>query len=402
MPLTKQQLTDALIFGECQRQRSLPNLLTAGGPRDLETYKAKGSIQTEATAPVVQVDALTKTHGTDVSVTVVHELSKQPRMGTEDRDGHEEDITSADFNMKVDQYHHATRVKLMIHQQEKGYDQKSLGTKLLAPYHGKLCDELMLLHAGGARGTYVADDRILPLVGADLNKIAVNPVTAPTFGRKLYCGAADSIDGSSGTTALTSADKFSPADTRKFKEHFEMMAHPPKPVRLGAGEKTDGVDPVYFGVVTPKMWTAFENNPAFQTLIANALNRTKGFKHPLFEGDMFMKDNIIFKKYYQPIGWKAGEAIAVCADDNAATESDQTAPVDIERGIIFGGQAIALAHGSVLPGGMGMFQLDGEYAQKKSRWDQWIDWVMGLAKIRFADSNGKLEDKGIVVFDSAV
>lgn len=75
---------------------------------------------------------------------------------------------------------------------------------------------------------------------------------------------------------------------------------------------------------------------------------------------------------------------------------------NVERGIILGGQALAMAYGSVLPGGMGNFKVDGELFNQKAWWRQWMDWISGLAKIQFTDNAGRLNDYGVVCFDAAV
>ena len=397
---SRQVLADRIIFGECQKQDSLPNLLTADAPTMINARDGKK--QTPASAPVVQINDLTKTHGNQVNVSIIHDLSGAPQMGIDDRDGYEEDITVGNFEIKINQTHKSVKVPLMIEQQKVGYNKKKLGRPLLTTYKGKLDDELAFTHLAGARGTYESTDRILPLDGAALTAIAVNPITAPTYNRKFYCGDATGI--SSGT-AIVAGDTFGPADTRKFKQNIELMAHPIKPVRLASSTSSAGTDPMFVGFVTPKMWSTFESSSTdFQKNIANALTRTKGFNHPLFQGEMFMKDNILFKKYMQPIGWQVGEGVEVCADDDSATESTEVVPagVTVERGIILGGQALAMAYGSVLPGGMGNFKMDGELYQQNAWWRQWMDWIQGVAKIRFPDSDGRVEDFGVCAFDASV
>lgn len=401
---SKQYLADRIIFSECHKQHSLPNLLTAAAPTMIDARD--GKIQTPASAPVVQINDLTTSHGNQVSVTIIHKLSGKPSTGIANREGYEEDVSSARFEMKIDQMHKSVKVPLMMEQQKVGYNLKKIGRPLLTEYHGDLTDEIAMTHLAGARGTYDAEDRILPLAtDADFTKIMVNPVTAPTFDRKFYCGSASSISGADGLTAITANDTFGPDDTRKFKEAIELMPRPIQPVSLGATDTMPGTDPMYLAFVTPKMWSNFEaNSSAFQLLVANAVKATNGFNHPLFKGEMFMKDNILFKRYNKPIGWQAGESVAVCTNVDAATEANQTVPalVTVERGIILGGQALAMAYGSVLPGGFGNFLMDGELYNMNAWWRQWMDWVMGLAKIRFSTSAGRINDYGVCAFDAAV
>ena len=400
---SKQVLADRIIFGECQKQHSLPNLLTADAPSMINARDGKK--QTPPTAPVVQINDLSKDHGNQVSVTIIHDLSEKPSTGINKRDGYEEDVSVAQFDMKIGQLHKAVKVPLMMEQQKVGYNKKKLGRPLLAKYHGNLTDEMAVTHLAGARGTQTASDRILPVDSdADFADIMVNPVTPPTFDRMFYAGSAGSIDGTTGA-AITTADTFGPNDPRKIKENIELMSHPMQPVALGADSKSPGTDPMYVAFITPKMWSDFDAAATnFQGYVANALTRTKGFNHPLFQGEMFMKDNILFKKYLKPIGWSAAEKISVSQDLNAATPADQTVPagVTVERGIVLGGQALAMAYGNVLPGGMGNFKMDGEMYNQNAWWRQWMDWITGLAKIRFPDSAGRINDFGVACVDAAV
>lgn len=392
---SKQVLADRIIFDECFKQHALPNMLTADAPTMIKAYDGKK--QTPPTAPVVMINDLSKNHGNQVYSTIIHDLNEKPSMGISKREGYEEDITTANFPVKIDQYHKSVKVSLMMEQQKVGYNRKKLGRPLLTRYHGQLLDEICVYVACGARGTYDGDDRLVPVASdADFDAIMVNPVTAPTYERKMYAGAATGI--SSGT-AITTSDTFDVASVRKFKESIELMANPPKPVSM-AGE-----DHLYIGFITPKMWTDYETaSDDFQTQISNAIKRTSGFTHPLFKGEMFVKDDILFKKYNKPVGWQEGETVKVCANDNAATEADETVPagVTVERGFILGGQAIALAYGNVLPGGKGNFKMDGELFDMNAWWRQWMDWIMGMAKVRFANSFGKINDYGIIAFDAAV
>lgn len=401
---SRQILADRIIFGECHKQHSLPNLLTADASTMIAAHDGKK--QTSPKAPVVQINDLAKNHGNQVSVTIIHDLTEKPSMGIKKRDGYEEDISEATFEMKINQYHKAVKVPLMMEQQKVGFNRKKLGRPLLTDYHGFLADEICMTHLAGGRGTDEQVDRILPLdTDADYAEIMVNPVTPPTFDRMGYCGAATGIDTSAGGTAMVAGDTFSAGDVRKFKEQIELMPHPPSPVRYGSTGSDPGTDPMYLGFITPKMWTDYESGSTdFQTQVANALKRTTGWNHPLFKGEMFMKDNILFKKYFKPVSWKAGETVSVSLDQDDAAAADQTVPAgfNVERGVILGGQALAMAYGSVLPGGKGNFLMDGEFFEQKAWWRQWMDWIMGLAKIRFTDNDGRVNDYGVYCFDAAV
>lgn len=408
---SRQRISDAVIFGESCKKNALPLLLTHSPKNMLKAHDGKK--QTPATAPVVIVNDLAKAHGTSVSVTIVHDVEEMGGTGIEKRGlEHAENISTASMNIQIQQQHKAVKDSLMIHQQAVGYDKKKVLRPACAKYHAKFIDEDFLYKICGARGTGLpqTNGRIWPLdTDSSFNEYAVEALQPPTFKRKGYSGSARSIDASDGLTAITAADVFKPADIRRFKQDIELMSHPLEPVRMAPTEGSDdGTTPMYMGFITPQQWTTFETNaPDFEKMVSNALKRTKNFNHPLFEGDYFMKNNILFRKYEKPVRWSAGDTIHVSQDQNAPAPAAQTVPagVNVERGFILGGQALAMAYGSILPDGTsGNFK----YKQKLDEstleaWViAWIDWAAGCKKVRFPDANGRIEDYGVYVFDSAV
>lgn len=412
MPLvsSKQQVSDAVIFGEANKKNALPLLLSHSPKNMLRAYDGKK--QTSASAPVVIVNDLAKTHGTSVSVTIIHDTERMGSTGVEKRGlEHAENISTASMNIHIQQQHKSVKDALMIHQQAVGYDKKKVLRPACSKYHAKFIDEDFLYKICGARGTGLpqTNGRIWPLESdSSFIEYAVEALEPPTFLRKGYSGSAKSIDGADGLTAITASDVFKPGDIRKFKQDIELMSHPLEPVRMAPTKESDGTTAMYMGFITPQQWTTFESNaPNFDGLVSNALKRTKNFNHPLFEGEFFMKNNILFRKYEKPVRWSAGDTINVSQDQNLPAPAAQTVPdgVNVERGFILGGQALAMAYGSVLPSGTsGNF----EYNQKLDEstlgaWIvAWIDWVAGSKKVRFPDMNGRIEDYGVYAFDSAV
>jgi len=71
---SRQILADRIIFGECHKQHSLPNLLTADAPTMISAHDGKK--QTAPSAPVVQINDLSKNHGNTVSVTIVMDTKR--------------------------------------------------------------------------------------------------------------------------------------------------------------------------------------------------------------------------------------------------------------------------------------------------------------------------------------
>lgn len=397
-----QKLASKILFSEVTRQRSIRggicNLLTAGTHNVIASDEQK--MQSNPGAPITVIRDLSKTHGDSVTVDVLHEATEAPRMGDELIEGNEENITRSNFNIQIDQYRKAIKMGGKMTQQRRGYSMVKAGKQILTSYFPRLKSEIMLAHIAGARGSYRASDVILPTGGELLKRVLVNPLTAPTYDRTFYGGAATSI-GAQG--AVTAGDRFNRDALRRLRSGIDEMAHPPRAVDLSTEDKPMNTDPFYLLLVSPRQWADFkETEGEFSTLVANATKRMEGYNHTLFKGEMFMDENILVRKNFHPVRFNTGDTVQVCEDSNDATEAPQTVGngVTVDRAILLGAQSLGWAFGGTT-GGMA-FEMINEKYDSKNKHRSTIEWMGGMAKIRFRDRDGRLNDYGTCVLDTAV
>ena len=119
-----------------------------------------------------------------------------------------------------------------------------------------------------------------------------------------------------------------------------------------------------------------------------------------------MWEGILIKKMPRFIEFLAGSTVNVSQNNDAATIGQATAGVKVHRSILMGGQAIANAYGNAGrdKGGSdsGYFGMHEEPTDHGNSREISIRWMNGKKKIRFADKDGRINDAGIMVLDTAV
>tara|TARA_R110002110_G_scaffold415835_1_gene657220 strand:+ start:36433 stop:37662 length:1230 start_codon:yes stop_codon:yes gene_type:complete len=393
------KLFNAALFLEASRRPSFANIQTGAAPSlSGEARKAKG--QTAAGAPIVRVTDLSTSAGDEVSVDIFHQLRQKPVMGDKLIEGKGTNLKYASFSLKIDQGRTLVDAGGRMSQQRTKHNLKLTAKTLLSPYYNRLADQICLVHLAGARGDHYDADWILPTDDdVDFDEIMVNPVTPPTFDRHMYGGDATAID------SIDAADKFTLAAVDRARLVLDEMAFPLQPLRF-EGDPMAEDSPFHVMWITPRQWYDFWTSTSgsdWRALQANAFERRKDFNHPIFKGDAVMWNNVLVKKQPRPIRFNAGTNVTVCTNTDVAGTEQKTAGVRIERAILLGAQAMADAFGST--GGKGggyYFGMNEETKDHGNRHEMSIAWMNGKAKIRFKGTDGRVNDHGVMVLDTAV
>ncbi|EJC4648292.1 DUF4043 family protein, partial [Salmonella enterica] len=173
-------------------------------------------------------------------------------------------------------------------------------------------------------------------------------------------------------------------------------------VRL-KGDELYGEDPYYVLYVTPRQWNDWYTSTSgkdWNQMMVRAVNRSKGFNHPLFKGECAMWRNILVRKYAgMPIRFYTGSKVQVSNNDLAATTQQIEVKTNIDRAMLLGAQALANAYGQR---NGGHFNLVQKKTDMDNRTEIAIDWINGLKKIRFEDKTGRMQDHGVIAVDTAV
>lgn len=396
------KLFNAALFNEAVRSHNFTNLLTDGAP---QAIPGKASKQTSKGAPIVRITDLSKAAGDEVEVDIYHQLAGRPTMGDRKLEGRGESLTSASMGLKILQGRHMVDAGGKMAQQRTKHNLQQIARGLLSSdnYYGRLTDQTTLIHLAGARGTNLAADDIVPLANdPEFAEILVNGVLPPTYDRHFFGGDATSVD------TLDAADKFTLDVVESMRLTIdEMDTMRLQPIRLANDPGVDA-DPLYVLYVSPRQMFDFKQTTShkdLQTLISNAQNRVKGWNHPLFQGECFMWEGILIKKMNRFVEFAAGATVDVSQNNAAATVTQATAGVKIHRGILLGAQALAHGFGNVGKqdgsdaGYIGMTEEETDHGNSKEIAIRWMD---GKKKIRFADKNGRVNDHGVMVVDTAV
>lgn len=380
------KLYQVALFTAANRNRSMVNILTEQqeAPKAVSPDK-KSTKQTSAGAPVVRITDLQKERGDEVSFSIMHKLSKLPTMGDQRIEGRGEDLSRADFTLRIDQGRHLVDAGGRMSQQRTKFNLVSSAKTLLGTYFNDLQDQCAVVHLAGARGDFMADDVIVPLASHhDFKEIMINDVMPPTHNRHFFGGDATSLE------AVDSSDVFTLSLVDNMALYIDEMAHPLQPVRL-KGDELYGEDPYYVLYVTPRQWNDWYTSTSgkdWNQMMVRAVNRSKGFNHPLFKGECAMWRNILVRKYAgMPVRFYTGSKVQVSNNDLAATTQQIEVKTNIDRAMLLGAQALANAYGQR---NGGHFNLVQKKTDMDNRTEIAIDWINGLKKIRFEDKTGRI------------
>lgn len=392
------KLYQVALFTAANRNRSMVNILTEQqeAPKAVSPDK-KSTKQTSAGAPVVRITDLQKERGDEVSFSIMHKLSKLPTMGDQRIEGRGEDLSRADFSLRIDQGRHLVDAGGRMSQQRTKFNLVSSAKTLLGTYFNDLQDQCAVVHLAGARGDFMADDVIVPLASHhDFKEIMINDVMPPTHNRHFFGGDATSLE------TVDSSDVFTLSLVDNMALYIDEMAHPLQPVRL-KGDELYGEDPYYVLYVTPRQWNDWYTSTSgkdWNQMMVRAVNRSKGFNHPLFKGECAMWRNILVRKYAgMPVRFYTGSKVLVSNNDLAATTQQIEVKTNIDRAMLLGAQALANAYGQR---NGGHFNLVQKKTDMDNRTEIAIDWINGLKKIRFEDKTGRMQDHGVIAVDTAV
>lgn len=394
------KLFNAALFTQAVRSNNMVGLLTDNTPQGIDSAKADPSKQTPRGAPIIRVTDLAKTKGDEVTMDLFHELRGRPTMGDKKLAGRSESITSSQFTAKINQGRHIVDSGGKMTQQRTMQDLQRVANSLLTPYYNKIADQITQVHLAGARGTDASTDWILPLAtDSEFAELMVNPVTPPTFDRHFYANDATAIDN------LDSSDKFTIADIDNLRLRLDEMANPMQPVRF-TGDEAGEENPFFVLYVTPRQWFDISQTASaanLRALQSQALERSKGFKHPLFTGECWMWNNILIRKARRPITFAAGTSVTVSNNNADATTTTKTTTVNVDRAILLGAQALADMYGMSGKANEGgyHFSTHTEETDHGNALEHSIRWMNGKAKIRFRGVNGFITDHGVAVLDTA-
>lgn len=399
---------NAALFTEAKKRHCLANLMTDGAPKIVDSNKLDGRKQTSPGAPVVQILDLSKSKGDEVSMDLFHQLGGEPIMGDDRADGRAESLTFATFSLKINQYRKPVDSGGKMTQQRTGHDLKMVANRMLSPYVTDLRDQVMLVHAAGARGDVPASKGgwLVPenKPGTNFSKVMVNPVTPPTFNRHFYGGDATAIDN------IDSADKFNLRAINRLRLQLGEQNVQMQSIRYEKDVAASDL-PFFVLLVSERQWFDWQEDTdpnfggaAFKRLQAAAVERGKLASHPIFAGDCAYYENILIRRMSKDIQFNAGSQVQVSNNDATASVTTKVPSVRVHRAILLGAQGIADAWGLTGKAEKGGYFFDQRTEEQDlgNRMIHSVNWMSGFAKVRFQGSDQIVTDHGVAVLDTAV
>ena len=323
-------------------------------------------------------------------------------------------MSFSEDKLRINQARFAVDMGNTMTQIRSPYDMRRLARPKAQRLMNQYMDQAIQVHLAGARGFH--DHKIewsVPVsTHPEFSKILVNPVKAPSKNRHLVAGAGSvaelAVNG--GELKISTTDTLSMDVLDSVRQWGDSIPLPPPPVEFDNDQAaTDS--PIRVFLASPAQYSAFATDPAFRSFQANAHARARLAKdHPLFLGDAGLWNGILILKNPKAIRFYAGDEIKYCAAYDSEVESSCVVPASfgekfaVDRGLLLGGQALAMAFGASEHSGIPFFWSE-EKGDHGDKMEMLIGAIWGASKIRFAVDHGdhtEFTDHGVTVLDTAV
>ena len=391
-PLAR-KLFSVATFAQAQRQPGFRKNLTGTAPmQNAAERKLKG--QTTPGLPFIRVTDLAKTAGNSVTVDLFNIIQGKPIMGDRKVAGKGMSLTSSTQEITINQARAMVDPGGRMTQQRTLHNLRTLAQANLSGYASRLEDQLCLVHSGGSRGYDNGADWVVPLASdPDFNDIVVNTVNPPTPNRRVFAGNATTVSG------LATTDQLNLSDIDRIRAQIDEMVFPMQPIEI-PGDPANQENPLYCLYVTSRQWHWLQTNTGagnWRTFLSNAYERSRGFQVPLFMGTPGMWNGILIKKLFRPIRFPAGSLVQ---EYNASMVSTGVAAaVDVDRGLLFGAQALAMVYGRHQQSDY-FYSWNEEMTDHGNTIEISIAMMAGKSKLRFKDVTGTVTDNGVMTVDS--
>jgi len=402
------------VFHTCSQRNTQMRHLTGSMPKvDSAVAAAKGR-QSKTSMPIVRADNLTKNKGDEITFHLDNPIGGYPIMGSEYAEGKGIGMSYSEDKLRVNQARFPIDMGNTMTQIRDPFDRRRLARPKAQKLMTQYMDQSIQVHLAGARGFH--DHKIEWSVPVSTHpkfaEIMVNKVKAPSRNRHLVAGAGAvaELKNNAGELVISTTDTLSMDVLDSVRQWGDSIPLPPPPVEFDNDQAaTDS--PIRVFLASPAQYSSFSTDPAFRAFQANAQARARLAKdHPLFLGDAGLWNGILILKNPKPIRFYAGDEIKYCASYESETESGVLVPASfgdkfaVDRGLLLGGQALAMAFGASEHSGIPFFWSE-EKGDHGDKLEILIGAILGMSKIRFLVDHGdhkEITDHGVTVLDTAV
>jgi N4-gp56 family major capsid protein len=401
----------ALLAGTMRGTSALDAMMGVIDPDAIQ--KIKG--QTEAGLPIVRIDDVMSQPGDRVSMDLIDVISGEPLMGDVQREGKGSPLSFSSQELKIDLSSKVIDAGGTMTQKRTKHNLREIVLAQLKGYFPRLDVQESLVHLAGARGSQMGTDWTIPLQSAPtFNSIMVNPVMAPTYNRHLVVNGANFTQGGQQLGSIISTDQLKLTHLDQIRKRIDDMDQPLQSVRI-KGDMAANTSKMWVFLATPNQYSILLTEGSLRAFQQNAVNRAAYLdgRHPLFAGEVGMWNGILVIKNERAVRFMPGETTKIITAGNAATatETDQTvnasltAGFAVERGLLLGSQALAVAYGKTQTSGL-QFGWREHWYNFESALEVMGEKCCGKSKIRLSADDGtgtKIPtDFGVIAVDSAV
>ena len=402
------------VFNTCSQRNTQMRHLTGSMPQVGAAVAAAKGNQSKTTMPIVQAQNLTKNKGDEITFHLDNPIGGYPIMGSDYAEGKGIGMSYSEDKLRINQARFPIDMGNTMTTFRTPYDQRRMARPKAQKLMNQYMDQSILVHLSGARGFH--DHKIEWSVPVSTHKdyasIMVNPVKAPTKNRHLVAGAGSvgELQANAGELVIATTDTLSMDVLDSVRDWGDSVPLPPPPVEFDNDQAaTDS--PIRVFLASPAQYSAFSTDPAFRAFQSNAHARARLAKdHPLFLGDAGLWNGILILKNPKAIRFYAGDEMKYCAAYDSEAESIARVPASfgdkfaVDRGLLLGGQALAMAFGASEHSGIPFFWSE-EKGDHGDKLEMLIGAIWGASKVRFLVDHGdhkEITDHGVTVLDTAV
>lgn len=402
------------VFNTCSQRNTQMRHLTGSMPQVGEAVAAAKGTQSKTTMPIVQAQNLTKNKGDEITFHLDNPIGGYPIMGSDYAEGKGIGMSYSEDKLRINQARFPIDMGNTMTTFRTPYDQRRMARPKAQKLMNQYMDQSILVHLSGARGYH--NHKIEWSVPVDTHpnfaKIMINRVKAPSKNRHLVAGGGSvaELENNAGELKIATTDVLSMDVLDSVRAWGDSIPLPPPPVEFDNDQAaTDS--PIRVFLASPAQYSSFATDPAFRSFQANAHARARLAKdHPLFLGDAGLWNGILILKNPKAIRFYAGDEIKYCAAYDTDAESGVLVPAGftdkyaVDRGLLLGGQALAMAFGASEHSGIPFFWSE-EKGDHGDKLEMLIGAIWGASKIRFLVDHGdhkEITDHGVTVLDTAV
>ena len=402
------RLQSVALQSEITRQSVFATMMAGRQPAERAAIAKRQRVQSTPDMPIVIITDLQQMAGDKVTTDMFRIVSGKPVMGDRKMEGRGAPLRFSSMEVMINQSRFPMDAGSRMTNKRTKHNIRAIVRANMSNYFARLNDQVIQVHLAGSRGHENTEDWNVPLAtDPDYAEIMINPVMAPTRNRRFLAGGGATVTDLDATDALKLEDL--DTITAKLRE----LPFPPAPIKVEMDEMAQET-PIWCLMITERQWHYLlvrggDNN--VRKWQADALIRARAAKmHPLFRGDTLLWNSLLIKRMPRAIRFLEGQSIKETQANG--TESDVTvaAPAGytgsylwtVDRAILLGGQALALARGDAGGGNMGAFP---------TRWTEVLTdhgnsleigagQIDGKMKFRYTGSDGETTDFGCATIDS--